>query len=170
MVSIKRFIIRLVAALHTCIEISLAESKNPKNACRADKIVKLTNYREIICVYQCLFQKYLRLADSSQIYVARSPMVSIKRFIIRLVAALHTCIEISLAESKNPKNACRADKIVKLTNYREIICVYQCLFQKYLRLADSSQIYVARSPMVGIKRFIIRLAAALHTCIEIGLE
>ncbi|MCC3533617.1 MAG: hypothetical protein JGK03_05295 [Microcoleus sp. PH2017_25_DOB_D_A] len=34
------------------------------NACRADKIVKLTNYREIICVYQCLFQKYLRLADS----------------------------------------------------------------------------------------------------------
>ncbi|MCC3564773.1 MAG: hypothetical protein JGK32_05360 [Microcoleus sp. PH2017_31_RDM_U_A] len=96
--------------MHTCIEISLAESKNPENACRAnkivkltnyleiicvyqclsqkylrcraDKIVKLTNYREIICVYQCLSQKYLRLADSSQIYVARSPMVSIKRFIM----------------------------------------------------------------------------------------
>ncbi|WP_293359919.1 MULTISPECIES: hypothetical protein [unclassified Microcoleus] len=46
---------------------------------------------------------------------------------------------------------------VQLTNHWEIICVYQCLFQKYLRLADSSQIYVARSPMVGIKRFIIRL-------------
>ncbi|WP_293359922.1 MULTISPECIES: hypothetical protein [unclassified Microcoleus] len=69
---------------------------------------------------------------------------------------MHTCIEIGLAQSKNPENACSADKIVKLTNHWEIICVYQCLFQKYLRLADSSQIYVARSPMVGIKRFIIR--------------
>ncbi|MCC3621105.1 hypothetical protein [Microcoleus sp. PH2017_36_ELK_O_B] len=57
----------------------------------------VTNYLEIICVYQCLFQKYLRLADSSQIYVVRSPMVCLKRFIIRLVGTLHTCIEIGLA-------------------------------------------------------------------------
>ncbi len=44
-------------------------------------------------------------------------MVSIKRFIIGLAAALHTCIEMSLAECNNPENAFSADQIVKVTNH-----------------------------------------------------
>jgi hypothetical protein len=49
-------------------------------------------------------------------------MVGIKRFIIGLVAALHTCIEINLGQSKYPKNGLNlltrsADKIVQVKNY-----------------------------------------------------
>jgi hypothetical protein len=39
-------------------------------------------------------------------------MVGIKRFIIGLAAALHTCIEMSRAKCNNPENGCSADKIV----------------------------------------------------------
>ncbi|MCC3516163.1 hypothetical protein [Microcoleus sp. PH2017_18_LLB_O_A] len=58
-------------------------------------------------------------------------------FVSKVSAVSRFIPDLCSAIANNPENACSADKIVKATNHREIICVYQCLSQKYLRLADS---------------------------------